>query len=195
MKHIIQKTFIICSVLSIFLVASCKNEKTSDKINDKQDKETIIANVNRYEQRLAKDITQLDKETADSLVKASLDLVKYYPEAPETPDVLYRAGAVARSTGEYGKAIQLWGQIREKYANHEKAPMALFLQAFTFENDLKDKINAKSYYEMFIDKYPKSELAKQAQQLIDNINKDPEEMVKEFEEANKDEIKAASKNK
>ena len=53
--------------------------------------------------------------------------------------------------------------------------------AFCYENDLRQKDKAKTLYESFLTKYPNHELAKSVQFSLDNIDKSPEQIIKEFE--------------
>ncbi len=126
---------------------------------------------------LSKDsvMTLIDKHElfADSFSKDTL-----------APILLYDAAEFAKKIKEPGLAIKLWGQLQRDYPGHEKAPYALFLQGFTFENDIKDEFNAKNYYRHVMNRYPRHPLARQAQLALDNMEKSPEELIRKFKEKN-----------
>ena len=125
------------------------------------------------------------KEAAKQLVEKSLRFAEEFPKDTLTPDLLFTAGEVARGAGNYGKAIQAWGQVWRHYENHSKAPISLFLQAFTFDSDLRQPEMATKYYKQFLEKYPKHGLTIEVKQLLEVVDKKPEEMVKEFEKKQK----------
>jgi TolA-binding protein len=79
------------------------------------------------------------------------------------------------------KAIALWGRVQKDYPSYSKAPMALFLQGFVSDSELRDVVSATRYYRDFIVKYPNDPLADQALKLVKVITRSPDELVKEFE--------------
>ncbi|MCB0518344.1 MAG: hypothetical protein H6577_06195 [Lewinellaceae bacterium] len=120
-------------------------------------------------------------DAAVELVEKTLQYAKQYPQDTLTPNLLFKAADVARGAKEYGKAIQLWGQVWRKYETHPQAPMALFLQGFTFDSDLRKASMAKKYYSQFLQKYPNDPLADQVKQLLSVVDENPEDLVKKFE--------------
>jgi TolA-binding protein len=78
--------------------------------------------------------------------------------------------------------IALFDRIINEYPDYEKSPSALFLKAFVYEDQLQDLENAKHYYELFLEKYPESEFADDAEVSLQNLGKSPEELIREFEE-------------
>ena len=82
------------------------------------------------------------------------------------------------------QAIQYFHRVNNDFVNYEKAPLSMFLEAFVYETQLFDTQKAGEIYKEFIVKYPKHELADDAQASINNLGKTPEELVKEFEAKN-----------
>lgn len=121
-----------------------------------------------------------DKETAIQLIEKSKNYVKEFPKDSASAEILFKAADVARGLGEYGKAIQMWGEVWRDYQDYENAPQALFLQGFTFDADLKDKDLAEQYYKKFLKNYPEHPLAAQVKMLLSVIDKTSEELIKEF---------------
>lgn len=123
-----------------------------------------------------------DKQSAMMLIEKTKAYAKQFPKDSLTPELLFKAADVARGTREYGKAIHLWGQIWRNYQTHPKAPMALFLQGFTFDSDLRDPKMATQYYNEFLKTYPDDPLSPQVKQLLSVVEISPEELVKQFED-------------
>lgn len=104
------------------------------------------------------------------------------PAAEDAPVYLYKAAEVARSIRAFEQAIDLYAWIYRRYPEYENAPKALFLQAFTVEENLNDPERARPLYESFIREFPNDEFADDAQILLNNLGKSDEEIFREFEQ-------------
>ncbi len=125
---------------------------------------------------------KIDTALALQYVAQASAFAEKYPQDSMSALLLFRAADVARGVGEYGKAIQLWGQVWRTYPDFKLAPDALFLQAFTFDNDLKDVEEARKYYQKVIAHFPNHPLTGQAEQLLKVLGKSPEELVRKFQQ-------------
>lgn len=102
------------------------------------------------------------------------------PAAAESPQLLYKAGEVAGSLGAYDKAISIFDWIYTAFPNFEKAPLCLFMKAFTLDNNLKKIEEARPVYEEFLRKYPTDEFADDAKLLLENLGKPDSELFDAF---------------
>lgn len=100
-----------------------------------------------------------------------------HPDVKESPQLLYKAAEVARSIQEYSKSLAFYAKIEADFPQYEKAPKALFMQAFTYGEDLGNEVKAKELYEAFIAKYPNDDFVDDAQILIETMGKTDEEIL------------------
>jgi tetratricopeptide (TPR) repeat protein len=138
-----------------------------------------------------KEASQKIKQNPDSgeiNVQAARDYVDYcemyaisYPKNPETPEYLFKAAEIARSTQDISKTIGLYDWIYNYFPTHPNAPVSLFLKAFTLETALNEKQLAAKAYNKFLVKYPNHDLAKDVKFSFENMNKTADQMVKDFE--------------
>ena len=159
----------------LILLAACQtnsNSKHNQLLTEIQTLETTL---------LQNPDAQQNKEVALQLVEKSELFAKNYPKDTLSMDILFKAGEVARGSGNPEKAIELWGAIWRKNKKHPKAPMALFLQGFVCDNELRDVERAAKFYHDFLELYPNHELAEQVGQLLTYVKMDPGELVKKFE--------------
>jgi TolA-binding protein len=103
------------------------------------------------------------------------------PKSDRSPALLHQAGEAARSIRAFSKALELYAWIMEKYPDHEKASQALFLRAFTLDNDMQQYEEAGKYYEEFLKKYPDDDFADDTRVLLEHLGMSEEEIIKSFE--------------
>ena len=163
----------------ILLICSCA-ETTSQQAKD-VDRAKLLADLKSLEQKLENDKSaKIDTTLAKQMIEKSIAFVKAFPKDSLSGSYLFRAADVSVGVGEYQLAIDYWEQMQEQYKEHEKAPIALFFQGFTCENNLKDKTKASAYYQAFLSKYPNHQYADQIKLLLEQMDKTDEELIKEF---------------
>lgn len=149
----------------------------------------LAADTTSYEQHLQQmaskmfnDSTgRLDFRMANKFINACELYALIAPKAEDNPVNLHRAAETARAKKSYDKAIELYQRIYNDYPESSRAPMALFLHAFTMDNDLKKFDEAKVLYESFLEKYPDNDFADDTQYQLDNLGKTGEELIKSFQ--------------
>lgn len=120
---------------------------------------------------------KLNEDVARSFVDVCEAYAISAPDSEDVPVFLHKAAETARTMRTLPKALSLYDWILDRYADHEKAPQALFLKGFTYDNNLNDIENARKYYEEFLAKYPEDEFADDTQFLLENLGKSDEEML------------------
>jgi TolA-binding protein len=94
-----------------------------------------------------------------------------------------KAAGLAKTIGEPNTALRFYYNVAEKLPTHPKAPTALFMMGFIYENDLKDMEKAKSTYEEFLKRYPNDpDYVDDAQNALQFLGIPPEEIIKQFEQ-------------
>ncbi len=142
--------------------------------------------------RLDKEMTNSSGVVADkSKAEAFIETAEGYASLikDQNPDkhadLIMKAAGVAKSMGNPNKAIQLYFQIAEKMPEHPKAPTALFMMGFTYDDDLHDFEKAKAVYEDFLKRYPDDpDYADDAEMSLKLLGKSPEEVIQLIEKKN-----------
>ncbi len=125
---------------------------------------------------------QLDARIANDYIQTCELSALLLPKSPNAAKMLYKAGEVSRATGAQDKALEYYEQAYTSFPDDERASEALFMHAFTLDNDLKRYDEAKVLYEAFLKKYPNDDFADDAQFLLKNLGKSEEEIFKALEE-------------
>lgn len=174
MKNII----FVFGVISV-LFLGCHNE-SSEKIAPRDSSNTVI---HGFEKQLYTDSSMnIDPKIAYQIMIAYARFAHDFSDDTLSPEYLFKAGEIARALYRGNEATIYYKQLCEEYPDFEKTPTAMFLLAFTYENVLKDTLNAKKIYEEFINKYPDNQFIDDAQYSLKYLGKSPEELMKIFEE-------------
>lgn len=104
------------------------------------------------------------------------------PDDPQTPDLLYEAARTAGYIRSFPKAVDLYEWVYTRYPDYSKSSQALFMMAFTYDNEMKNVDKARGLYEEFLQKYPNDEFTDDAQVLLQNLGKSEEEILKSLQE-------------
>ncbi len=170
------KTIIFCT-LSCILLAACTNTKQQlkDKIDSKE--KLLYENKNgRINTKLAREVIIHYRYYAEK-----------FPDDSLSVEYLFKAGDVSVGIAAYDNAFEYFKIISEKYPKSNRAAYSLFLQGYISENNLEDTLNARKYYNEFLEKYPNIEMAESARFSIFNLGKSAEDVMKQID-GNKDSI-------
>jgi len=125
---------------------------------------------------------KVDFQAANDYIRMCELFALLKPQDGLSPDYLHKAGETARAIRAFPQAVDIYDRIYTQYPTYEKAAQALFLKAFTYDNDLGDKATAKVLYESFLKKFPNDDFADDTEFLLANLGKDDEEIIKSFGE-------------
>jgi tetratricopeptide (TPR) repeat protein len=168
--------------LLLILQVACNNEAAYENTLKKLEADLQPANGVVTDVAKAKQYIETSEKYAE-LVKAT--------KPDKYVELLLKAAALAKEVKDYNKSIELYNRIADQVPQHQKAPVALFMTGFIYENDLNDLVKAKAVYEKFLQKYPnEKDLANSAEQSIKLLGKPLDEIIKGFnQDHSKEEVK------
>lgn len=126
-----------------------------------------------------------DKSKADLFIQISegYSTIVQAVDPKKFVELNMKAAGLAKTIGEPNTALRFYYNVAEKLPTHPKAPTALFMMGFIYENDLKDMEKAKSTYEEFLKRYPNDpDYVDDAQNALQFLGIPPEEIIKQFEQ-------------
>jgi len=141
--------------------------------------------------------TDLQKaEQYDDAITSYQELIKAYPDSARTPEAVYAIGTIYQNhKHSYHQAIQTFRFLVDKYPNHATASNASFLIGFIYNNELKNIDSARIAYEDFLKQYPTNQLVESVKFELNNLGKDPTEILKAQTQIAQEETKLAKKVK
>jgi TolA-binding protein len=119
-----------------------------------------------------------DQATLDRAVEHYSEFLQTFSQHEKAPVAVKQLAAIAQQKGDMQGAIVLYERLLSEYPKSEYGDEAQFMIAFIYEEYLRDAVKARSAYQLVIDRYPNSELAASAKQLLPNVGRDPEEWVR-----------------
>jgi len=119
----------------------------------------------------SREFTRLARELADK-----------FPGDTAVAMPFYRSAEVVRAMNDPKRAAAIYKDVHERFPTFSKAPEAMFMLAFTYDEDLKNFDAAKATYTEFLAKYPTHSFADDTEMLLKNLGKSDEEILKELEE-------------
>ena len=119
-------------------------------------------------------------------------VVSEFPESSEAPEALFQIATLYQNKMVknlsdiecYKKAEETFRSVFNKYPDNEKAPMALFLSGFILANDLRNFEDATKTYKLFLEKYPKHQLAQSAKEELENMGLSPDQILQKKTQKN-----------
>lgn len=174
-----NKLFFILITSTIFLI-SCNNNQKQATGTD-----VTIEQINELEAELfGAEVTTPDLVKAKELVLMYIAYANNNPKDEKSPDLLFKAADISMNLGSGTNTIALFNRIIKEYPDYKNVSTVMFLKGFVYEDQLQDYKAAGDCYLEFLEKYPDSDFANDAQVSLTNLGKTPEELIKEFESKN-----------
>jgi len=167
--------------LAVLILVGCGsgNDGTKNRaLANAEVKEEMIASIDSLETELEnKNLLPGDMAMGELIKKYEAFTERYPADLEHTPEYMYKTAALCRAVNLPVKAIKIYDKIIDDFPNWEKAPEVAFLQAFTYDEDLKQPQLAKEQYQEVIDKFPGDQWAVQAEQRLQTVEMTDEELV------------------
>ena len=157
---------------------------------------TFVSSCSYFQNRKIKKIRQMeraldnipmsDTALASDLVKAYQKFAEKYPKDSLSPAFLVRAGTIMLNNGKTQQAIDQFRYIMATFPSSPHAPISHFMLAFTYDNYLRDFTTAETLYRGFMVKYPNHDLKDDAENALNYLGREPEDMIREFQPLNEE---------
>ena len=127
----------------------------------------------------------IEQNKIQATIKAYETLVSELPNDSLAPEALYQLGTIyqnkmapnLKETESMEKAVTVFKSVFDKYPDFKQAQVSLFMVGFILANELKKYQDATATYNMFLQKYPKSDMAPAARDEINNMGLAPEQII------------------
>lgn len=150
----------------VLLMVSC-----SSKLSDKE--------------LLDKGNSEIHQEKVPEAVASFEELLNEYPDSKLAPEALVQLATIYQNKlikniseeESIKKAVMNFRKIYDDYPESDAAPKGLFMAGFLLANELRDYEQATEVYNLFLEKFPDSELAVSAREELDNMGLTPEQIL------------------
>jgi len=180
---------IISFTVAVIVLSSCQSEEKKQveqavKSNTEEHKE-MLAYIDSLEDVVYVDTMKINGPATAELLQSYLKFSrKFVGDKEKTPEFLYKAAALLRANKLSIKAVKIYDQVLVDYPNYKRNPEIAFLMAFTYDDELEEKEEAKKAYQKVIEDYPGDKWAEQAAERLKTIDMTDEEMIEYFMKKN-----------
>lgn len=176
-----MKNLLLIPVAALLL--SCGGEAKNETPADAQ------ARIRAMEDSVFQSLS-FDKRKALALIDVYKAYATANPYDTVAAEYLFRAANVAKSMHDGEQSIKLYDRIVKDFPSWRKLPDVLYLKAFTIDSEIGNKGEAEMAYRAVIEAFPSHPFAKDAYQMVQNLQYTDEELIAIFK-ARQDSIDAA----
>ena len=171
------RNIVIVFIVFLVLQTGCKQQiQPTESLNVLNHRDTLLGRIKLMEKQI-KSTSKIDYAFGATLVKSYLDFVSDFPQDAMAADYLFKAGEVSMHCSQADKAIAFFGKLRDLYPQSQKCPLALFLQAYIYDSQLKESATAKKIYLSVIREYPTTKVAEDAKASIDQLGLSDQDLM------------------
>ena len=175
------KLFISPLFLLSFLFSCSSDSQETEDSTSLEDQASLSTKIDSLTLKLS---DSMDLEEAKQISIELLDnctkFVEVFPKDPRCADYLFISARAANGLGEYDRSLKIMDTIRKGYNGYDKMPEVYFLYAFTLDEDLGRKEDAKQAYMDLINAFPVDQLSKQSTLLLDQLYMSDEELIESW---------------
>lgn len=168
MKNL-RLNFFVFIFIAVFTI-SCANEK-----------QKIVKNITDKEVKFKSNTDIVDKFEGQVLINLYLEFVEKFESDSLAPEMLYKAAQVAVAIEKPTEALVYLDKIIDKYnSNEDLLAEAYVYKAFIYETVFLDFVNARKYYNIFLNDFPNHQMYESIYLNLQTLGKTPEELIQEF---------------
>jgi len=132
------------------------------------------------EELMSKAVEEHKSDNVEAALEAYQEVIDEFPESPRVPEAMYARAILFHDTQKDSrKSVEILRQLVAKFPDHATSSNALFLTGFIYNNELKIYDSARVVYQEFLKRFPTSPLVGDAKFELENLGKDPAEIIKE----------------
>lgn len=160
-------------LLGFFAFISCGSDEQAAKQeeNKPQSKEQMREDIAAMEKELfSASGTIADENKAMKMIALYTDFVGLYPGEPECPQYLFLACDIAGAINKPRIKVENYKKILENYPDYDKNGSVAYLLAMTYDADMNQREDAKTYYQRVIESGKDTNLVRDAKIRMETID-------------------------
>jgi TolA-binding protein len=179
-----------CLLPIAYFFSSCSSNSKTETAGTPEERKALVATIDSLQGKMFNQQTmELDKGLASKGIAAYQDFIKRFPEDTASAEYLFRSSDLSRALGDNKKAIEYLAKICKDHPDYKKIPECLFLQGYYYQEYFNDTVQAKTYYNQLISKYPNHAFVKDAKALMTMFGKSEQDIIKDFEKKDQEKKK------
>ncbi len=131
-----------------------------------QNKHELLNDISQLEEKLRSEV-ELDSSEVSRLQNMYKTYVEAFPQDSVSPYLMLKAGNLFQGAfNNNSEALRVYDQIMNDYQDHEIVPHAMFMRAYVYDENIKDKDLAVEQYRALISAFPNHPLSLDATNLL-----------------------------
>lgn len=163
---------IFSALILTFLFTSCSSEKSEEKGKEEgteMDPEAKKARLKELDEEFLT-ATEFDEKKAKEFIGLCMEYADAKPDDKDVPMYLEKGGLVSGKLKKYRLKTEMFQFILDKYRDYPNYQNVLYLQAITWDTEMKDKETAKKYYFMVMEQHKDSGILESTQYRLSTID-------------------------
>ncbi|MDR1726085.1 MAG: hypothetical protein LBR28_06830 [Bacteroidales bacterium] len=174
-----MKRLVLTLTIIILCFSACKKEQKPDE------KTILIQTISQTEMFALQNSEAIDRKIADSLINLYDRFEKLYPQDSLCAEFMYKATDIAVNIKDCTRALEHIQKITDGYSTSDYVEWAYYFKAIIYSDVCNDKDKATEAYKFFLDNYPQSKFAKEANVMLNMLQMQNEmQIIREFEAKN-----------
>ena len=175
-----MKNILTTALPAMLLLAACGGEQATAPVDDTATAGTRMMQGRIDSMRIAmEDDTLYDARGAQELLDVYKAYAKANPLDSLSPDYLFRAAGLSDPLGRPDESVVLYDRVIKDYPGWSRIVDCYYLKALTIDK-MGKKGEARMAYEEVINRYPEHQFARDAKQMIENLQYTDAELIEKF---------------
>lgn len=153
-------------IIGSILIASCGGGNPSGEKT--QASTDLPSSISSAEKKL--DMANPDPAKINALLKMYVRYADSLPKDKRSPVYLVRASDLYHAQGQYTLKCQMYEKVMNQYPDFKDLDMVMYLYALSLDSELNMREKAKTGYQQYIEKFPKSQYVPDAQARLSTID-------------------------
>ena len=173
-------------LFAIIGIVSCKNFHNKDansKIDSTINRDSLLNDIQEIEFQVFNEMA-IDTLKANTLIGKYVYFANTFSTDSLAAEYLLRASEIAANIGQVHNSLNYLKRIERDCPDYKRYAFVLYYLGYLNDNVLKSKEQARFYYNRFINEYPNHKLVGDAKALLNMLEINDLDLIRQFEAAN-----------
>jgi tetratricopeptide (TPR) repeat protein len=174
---------LLCACLSVISCTHFNNKNTTSETKTAISRDSLVNDIQKIESTVFNEMI-IDTLKANNLIGKYVHFANTFFADTLAAEYLLRASEIAANVGQVHNSLNYLKRIETDYPDYKRYAFVLYYSGYLNDNILSNKEQARFYYNRFISEYPNHKLADEAKALLNMLEINDLDLIRQFETAN-----------